>query len=118
MKNNLKNSIRKKFQLGGKKLIESPLKILKKINIKKLSKITSLSLTEKYKHFKKRSEQKELNRIKLLKEEKIKELKKEKLEQEKQKIKEIKLIKENDLIFLNLSKFIFLRIFNGLLNKL
>ena len=69
MKNNLKNTIKKKFQLGRKKLIENPLKILKKINIEKLSEITSLSLKEKYKNFKKRSEQKEQNKIKLLKEE-------------------------------------------------
>ena len=81
MKNNLKNTIKKKFQLGKKKLIDNPLKVLQKINIEKLSKITSLAFTEKYKHFKEKSEQRELNRIKLLKEEKIKELKKEKLEQ-------------------------------------
>ena len=36
MKNILKNAIKKKFLLGRKKLIENPLKILKKINIEKL----------------------------------------------------------------------------------
>ena len=77
MKNNLKNTIKKKFQLGRKKLIENPLKILKKINIEKLSEITSLSLKEKYKNFKERNKKKKLHRIKLLKEETIKKLKKE-----------------------------------------
>ena len=84
MKNNLKNTIKKKIQLGKKKLIENPLKILKKINIEKLCKITSLSLMEKYENYKKRSEQNELNRIRLLKEDKIKELIKEKFDQETQ----------------------------------
>ena len=75
MKNNIKNTIKKRFQLGRKKLIENPLKIFKKINIEKLSKITSLSLKEKYLNFKKRSKQKERARFKLLKKEKIQELK-------------------------------------------
>ena len=97
MKNVLKNTIRKKINLSRKKLIEQPLKILKKINIEKLTKFTSSSLAEKYKNFKERAKQKELHRIKLLKEEKIKELKKEKLEQEKQKNEEIRLIKQNEL---------------------
>ena len=97
MKNVLKNTIRKKINLSRKKLIEQPLKILKKINIKKLTKFTSSSLAEKYKNFKERAKQKELHRIKLLKEEKIKELKNEKLEQEKQKNEEIRLIKQNEL---------------------
>ena len=104
MKNNFKNTIKKKFQLGKKKLIENPIKVLKKINIKKLSKITSLSLREKYESFKARSEKKELDRIRLLKEDKIKELKKEKLEQEKQKIEEAKLIEQNELNILKEEK--------------
>ena len=58
MKNNLKNTIKKKIELGRKKLIENPLKVLKKINIEKLSKITSLSLKEKYKNFKERNKKK------------------------------------------------------------
>ena len=85
MKNILKNTIRKNINLSRKKLIEQPLKILKKINIEKLTKFTPSSLAEKYRNFKKRAKQEELHRIKLIKEEKIKELKKEKLEQEKQK---------------------------------
>ena len=101
MKNNLKNTIKKRFQLGRKKLIDNPLKIFKKINIEKFSKITSLSLKEKYLHFKERSKQRELARVKLLKEEKIQELKKERLEQEKQRIEEVRLIKQNELHILN-----------------
>ena len=99
MKNVLKNTIRKKINLSRKKLIGQPLKILKKINIEKLTKFASSSLAEKYKNFKERAKQKELHRIKLLEEEKIKELKKEKLEQEKQKNEEIRLIKQNELNF-------------------
>ena len=97
MKNVLKNTIRKKINLSRKKLIEQPLKILKKINIEKLTKFTSSSLIDKYNNFKERAKQKELHRIKLIKEEKIKELKKEKLEQQKQKKEEIRLIKQNEL---------------------
>ena len=97
MKNVLKNTIRKKINLSRKKLIDEPLKILKNINIEKLTKLTSSSLIKKYNKFKERAKQKELHRVKLLKEEKIKELKKEKLEHEKQKNKEIRLIKQNEL---------------------
>ena len=62
MKNSLKNTIKKKFGLNTKKLIEHPLNILKKINIEKLTKITSTTLSEKYKKFKKK-----LNKKKLIK---------------------------------------------------
>jgi len=65
MKNILNNTIRKKINSSRKKLIEQPLKILKKINIGKLTKFTSSSLAEKYKNFKERSKQKELHRTKL-----------------------------------------------------
>ena len=68
MKNILKNTIRKKINLSRKKLIDQPLKILKKINIEKLTKFTSSSLIEKYNEFKERAKQKELRRIKLIKE--------------------------------------------------
>ena len=44
MRNNSKITIKKKINLSKKKLIEQPLEILKKINIEKLTKITSLSL--------------------------------------------------------------------------
>ena len=77
--------------------MNNPLKILKKINIEKLTKFTSSSLIDKYNNFKERAKQKELHRIKLIEEEKIKQFKKEKLEQEKQKNKEIRLIKQNEL---------------------
>ena len=60
MKNNIKNIIKKK-------LIDQPLKVLKKINIEKLTKITSLSLSERYKDFKKKIIEKEQNKIELLK---------------------------------------------------
>ena len=104
MKNSLKNTIKKKFNLNKIKLIKQPLKILKKISIENLKKITSLSLAEKYKNFKEKIKQKEQNRIELLKKEKLKELNKEKLEQEKQKIEEIRLIKQNELNILNEEK--------------
>ena len=97
MKNVLKNTIRKKINSSKKKLIEQPLKTLKKINLEKLIKFTSSSLIDKYNNFKERAKQKELHRIKLIKEEKIKELKREKIEQEKQKNEEIRLIKESEL---------------------
>ena len=79
MKKVLKSTISKKINLSRKKLIDQPLKILKNINLEKLTKFTSSSLIEKYNKFKERAKQKELHRIKLLEEEKIKELKKEKL---------------------------------------
>ena len=53
--------------------MDQPLQILKNINFEKLTKCTSSSLIEKYNKFKERAKQKELHRIKLLKEEKIKE---------------------------------------------
>ena len=68
MKNVLKNTIRKKINLSKKKLIEQPLKILKKVNIEKLTKFASSSLKEKYNKFKERAKQKELHKIKLIKE--------------------------------------------------
>ncbi|MDB9759427.1 primosomal protein, partial [Candidatus Pelagibacter sp.] len=63
MKKVLKSTTSKKINLSRKKLIEQPLKILKKINIEKLAKFTSSSLIEKYKKFKERAKQKELHRI-------------------------------------------------------
>ena len=90
--------------MSRKKLIEQPLSIFKKINIENLTKITSLSLKEKYNDFKEKMKQKEKNKIELFKKEKIKELKKEKLEQEKQKIEETRLIKQNELNAINEEK--------------
>ena len=71
MRNNSKITIKKKINLSKKKLIEQPLEILKKINIEKLTKITSLSLAERYKNFKEKIKQKEKNKIELSKKEKI-----------------------------------------------
>jgi len=67
VKNKVKNTIKKKLNLSGVNLIEQPLKILKKINIEKLTKITSLSLAETYKNFKRNIKQKEKNKIELFK---------------------------------------------------
>ena len=92
MRNNKKIIVKKKFSLNGKKIIEQPLNILKKINLEKLTKITSLSLKEKFQNFKEKMKQKEKNKIELFKKEKIKELKQEKLDLEKQKIEEARLI--------------------------
>jgi len=63
MKNQLKKEL-KKINIHSQSLFESPLKILKKINLDKFKKITSFSLTKKYKDFKKNIKQKELNKIK------------------------------------------------------
>ena len=63
MKNSIKNVVKKKFNLSRKKLIEQPLSIFKKINIENLTKITSLSLKEKYNDFKEKMKQKEQNRL-------------------------------------------------------
>ena len=103
MKNNKKNIV-KKFNLNGKKLIEQPFSILKKINIESLAKITSLSLKGKFKDFKDKMKQKEKDKIELLRKEKIKELKKEKLEHDKQKIEEARLIKQDELNLINEEK--------------
>ena len=59
-KTGLKNIFKKKVNLSRIKLIEEPLKVLKKINIEKLKKITSLSFAERYKNFKQNIKQKEL----------------------------------------------------------
>ena len=66
MKNIKQNIAKKKFSLNGKKLIKQPFKILSKINIERLTKITSLSLKDKFKEFKERMKQKERKKIKLL----------------------------------------------------
>jgi len=73
VKNSLKNTIKKKFYLNKKKLFEQPLSVIKKINIEKLTKITTMSLTEKYKKFKEKIKKKEEKRIELLKKDKKKE---------------------------------------------
>ena len=88
MKNSIQNKIKKNLSLSKKKLIENPLKILKKI--------TSLSLTEKYKNFKEKIKQKELDKIELLNKERIRDLQREELKQEKQKKEEIRLIKQKE----------------------
>jgi hypothetical protein len=57
VKNILQKKFEKKISLGKKKLINNPVKIFKKI--------TSFSLKEKYKNFKEKIKQKELERIEL-----------------------------------------------------
>ena len=71
MKNNTKNNIKKKFNLSKKKLIGQPLSILKKINLENFTKITSLSLREKYNDYTEKMKQKEKNKIELFKKEKV-----------------------------------------------
>ena len=79
MKNVLRKKIIKNLNLSKKNIIEQPLKILKKINIEKLTKITALAVTDSFKNFRVKVKQKEIQRIKLQKKEKIKEIKKEKI---------------------------------------
>ena len=52
MKSQLKKEL-KKININSQSLFKSPLKIFKKINLDKLKKVTSFSLTEEYKEFKK-----------------------------------------------------------------
>ena len=72
MKNSLQKKIIKKFNLSKKNMIEHPLKALKNINIKKLTKVTTSAVTDSFKNFKVKIKQKKLKRIKLLKNEEIK----------------------------------------------
>ena len=72
MKNSTKNIVKKKINLSRKKLIEQPLSIFKKINIENLTKITSLSLKEKYNDFKKKGNKKKKIKLNYLKKKKLK----------------------------------------------
>jgi len=63
VKKNTNNTIKKKFNLSRKELIKQPLNIFKKISIEKLTKITSLSLKEKYKKFREKMKKKEKEKI-------------------------------------------------------
>jgi len=92
MKNNLQKKIIRNLNLSKKNIIEQPLKVLKKINIEKLTKITALAVTDTFKNFKTKIKQKELDRIKLFKKNEIEEIKKEKLLEKRKKIAEIKQI--------------------------
>ena len=76
MKNNLQKKIIKKLYLSKKNIIEQPLKILKKINIENLTKITTLAVTDTFKNFKIKIKQQEQKRIRFLKKEEIKKIKK------------------------------------------
>ena len=71
MKNQLKKEL-KKININSQSLFKSPLKILKKINLDKLKKVTSFSLTEKYKKFKKKGNRKKKIRVNCLKKKKLK----------------------------------------------
>ena len=97
MINNLHKKIKKNLNFNKKNLIEQPLKALKKFDIKKLTKITVLKISDTFKNLKIKSKQKELVRIKLLEKEKINKIKKEKLEIKKKKIAEINQIKKDTL---------------------
>ena len=63
MKNSLKNKIKKSFNLDTKKLIGHPLRVLKKINIENLTKITTISLKGKYESYREKIKQKEKNKM-------------------------------------------------------
>ena len=71
MKNNLQKKIIKNLNLRKKSIIEQPLKVLKKINIERLTKITALAVTDTFKNFKIKIKQKEQDRIQLLRKEEI-----------------------------------------------
>ena len=86
MKNNLKKKLIKNLNLRKKSIIEQPLKVLKKINIERLTKITALAVTDTFKNFKIKIKQKEQDRIQLLKKKEIKETKKKKIRRKKTKI--------------------------------
>ena len=77
----MKNIIRKKIDkinldLVQKHIIKKPLKVLKKINIGKIKKLTSFSLNKSFDNFKKKIKEAELEKIKFQKKENIKEEKK------------------------------------------
>ena len=86
MKNTLQKKIIKNLNLSKKNIIEQPLKIFKKINIEKLTKITTLAVTDSFKNFRVKIKQKEIQRIKLQKKEKIKEIKKKKTRRKKTEV--------------------------------
>ena len=71
MKNNLQKKIIKNLNLRKKSIIKQPLKVLKKINIERLTQITALALTDTFKNFKIKIKQKEQDRIQLLKKKKL-----------------------------------------------
>ena len=99
MKNLLKKELKSiNLNFNSKKIIKQPLKILKKINLKKFGKVTTKSLsslTKTYENFKKKQKIKEINKINFEKKEKIKAIKKEKLQQIKQKLDEERQIKKD-----------------------
>ena len=88
----MKNIINKKLDkinlnLIQKHIIKKPLKVLRKININKIKKLTSFSLNKTFDNFKKKIKQVELEKIKLQKKENIKEEKKKKIELKKKTIR-------------------------------
>ena len=89
MENQLKKELKKiNKNLSSQKIIKEPLKLLKRISLKKFGKVTAKSLTnltKTYENFKKKQKLKEISKINFEKKEKNKLIKKEKLEQKKQK---------------------------------
>ena len=105
----MKNIISKKIDkinlnLLQKHIIEKPLKVLKKLNIVKIKKITSFSLNKSFDNFKQKIKQAELKKIEIQKKESIKEAKKKKIELKKKKLEEAKKIKNDQLQKLNAEK--------------
>ena len=84
----------KKLNLNKKEFIKKPIKIIKKIKINQLKKLTSFSLNKTFDNFKEKIKQAEIERAEIIKKEKIKESKKEKLEYKRQKALEAKEIKK------------------------
>ena len=53
MRNSRRNKIIKNLNLSKRNIIEQPLKVLKKINIEKLTKVTAWAVSDTFKNFKK-----------------------------------------------------------------
>lgn len=86
MKKKLRKELKKiKLNFNSEKIIKEPLKILKKIDLKKFQKKTKNSLSKIFENFKKNQKLKKKNKIDIEKKEKIKFLKEEKLELKKKK---------------------------------
>ncbi len=86
MKKKLRKELKKiKLNFNSEKIIKEPLKILKKIDLKKFQKKTKNSLSKAFENFKRNQKLKKKNKIDIEKKEKIKFLKEEKLELKKKK---------------------------------
>ena len=85
----MKKKSGKKLKFDKEKIVQEPLKIIKKIS--------SFSLNETFDNFKDKIKKAEIERAKSQKKEKIKEAKRKKLELKRQKIEEAKEIKKEYL---------------------